>query len=152
LVIQSFYTFTVVKLFKVSGSFSLKYKSFFRAFALLGVYAIHLVCFQTLMEAAPVHEVNNSFKPFFSHHKSTAQNNLPPSHPAVAYYTQLMKQGKDVRGLSEVLPAVNQLDAVVPTTPSVLSVIFRLYEISSGKLHLSADTFKLYRLLQVFLI
>jgi len=120
--------------------------------ALLAVYAIHLVCFQYLMEAAPSYNVNNTFKPLFTHHEKATHNNQVPNHPAVTYYTQLMKQGKDVRGLHQVLPAVNQLDVVVPATPSLLSVIFRLYNADVSRLHLADDSFKLYRLIKVFLI
>jgi hypothetical protein len=130
-----------------------KSRSFRKAIALIGVYAIHLVCLQTLMQAAPASSSNNTFKPLFSHHeKAPANNQQKPNHPAVTYYTQLMKQGKDVRVLGQILPALNQLEAVLPTTPVILSHTFHLYNAEFNSLHLADDTFKLYRLIQVFLI
>ena len=130
-----------------------KSRSFRKSIALVGVYAIHLVCLQTLMQAAPVANADNTFKPLFSHHEKTpAGNNQKPNHPAVTYYTQLMKQGKDVRVLGQIVPALNQLVAVLPATPQFLSYTFRLYQADFNSLHLADDSFKLYRLIQVFLI
>jgi hypothetical protein len=130
-----------------------KSRSFRKAIALVGVYTIHLVCLQTLMQAAPIASYDNSFKPLFSHHeKAPAGNNQKPNHPAVTYYTQLMKQGKDVRTLCQLVPALNQLAAVLPATPHFLSNTFRLYQADFSSLHLADDSFKLYRLIQVFLI
>ena len=130
-----------------------KSSSFRKAIALIGVYAIHLVCLQTLMQAAPVYNAGNTFKPLFVHNqKAPSGNNQKPNHPAVSYYTQLMKQGKDVRVLGQIVPVLNQLKAVLPTTPHFLSHTFRLYQSDFSGLHLADDSFKLYRLIQSFLI
>ena len=125
---------------------------FRKAFALIGVYAIHLVCFQILMQAAPGCNSDSSFKPLFTHHQKSHNNN-PPKHPAVTYYTQLVKQGKDVRGIGFVVaPVMRESDLLAPATPSLLSFIYSIYQAGLLRLHLADDTFRLYRLLHVFLI
>jgi len=129
-----------------------KSRSFRRAIALVGVYAIHLVCLQTLMQAAPVSNANNSFKPLFLHHEKAPGNNQKPNHPAVTYYTQLIKQGKDIRVLNQVVPAISQLTVALPATPVLLASTFRLYQSDFSGFHIADDAFKRYRLIQVFLI
>ena len=129
-------------------------KSFRKAVALFGVYALHLIFFQVLMQAAPSHNIDNSFKPLFSNHTSQGQSSQHSSkHPAVTYYSIMMKQGKDVNGsVKPVAPVIIQSEAAVPPSPFFLSSIFPVFRAVLRPLHLAEDSFKLYSLLKAFLI
>ena len=120
---------------------------------LMGIYALHLIFFQALMQAAPSYNVDNSFKTLFNPHaQSHATHNVPGAkHPAVTYYSMLVKQGNNLGTSCEnVTPAIQQ--AVATVTPNVLSALFHINQTSIGQLHLADDTFKVYRLIQAFLI
>lgn len=125
--------------------------SFRKAFMLLGIYMLHLVFFQALMQAAPSYNIDNSFKTLFTNKSGLKGHNTPAArHPAVTYYTKLVQQGNDVGGCSHIAPAVNQVPAVI--TPVILAITFHIDQIPFGRLHLADDVFKVYRLIQVFLI
>ena len=132
----------------------LKLKSFRKAVALFGVYALHLICFQVLMQAAPSHNIDNSFKPLFSNHTSKGQSSQHNSkHPAVTYYSIMIKQGKDVNGtIRPVAPVIIQSEAAVPPSPFFLSAIFPVFRAMLRPLHLAEDSFRLYSLMKTFLI
>ena len=127
-------------------------KSVRKAIALLGVYALHLVFFQALMQAAPAHNVDNTFKPLFTHNQKK-QNPQPPNHPAVTYYTMLIKQGKDLGRVCNVgAPAVNETETISSYSFSTVTSISHLFGSGFCRLHVADAIFKLYRLIQVFLI
>ncbi len=127
-------------------------KSIRKAIALLGVYALHLVFFQALMQATPAHNVDNTFKPLFTHHQKK-QNPQPPNHPAVTYYTMLIKQGKDLgRVCAVTAPAINETETVSAYSFSEVTTVFHLFGTGFCRLHVADALFKLYRLIQVFLI
>jgi len=120
---------------------------------LLGVYVLQLVFFQVLMQAAPAHNIDNTFKPLFKRAAQKKQNPQPPNHPAVTYYTMLVKQGKDLgRVCNIVAPAVNETISYSDYSSSYFSSVVSLFVAGFGKLHPADATFKLYRLIQVFLI
>jgi hypothetical protein len=121
---------------------------------LLGVYALHLVFFQALMEATPIHKSNNSFKPLFTHtNYQKKQNPQPPNHPAVTYYTMLMKQGSNIGGITNnVTPAAYQIATSILQAPTALLITFHTFQVGLTQLHVADDAFKLYRLIHVFLI
>jgi hypothetical protein len=156
LVLRTIFFYTFTKHFKateVKNRFSFKSQSFRKAMLLMGVYMLHLVFLQALMQAAPSYNIDNSFKPLFNTNQTKHANHSIPAakHPAVAYYTMLMKQGNDVGGVcSHVTPAVHELEAAV--TPFILAITFHINQTSVGQLHLADDIFKVYRLIQVFLI
>jgi hypothetical protein len=90
------------------------------------------------------------FKPLFIHTNKTKPLN-PPSHPAVTYYTQLVKQG--ISGLRSCCQ-INAIQADFKPFELPLAITeaqYLLYPIHILS-HIGADTFKLYRLLRIFLI
>ena len=146
-----FYSAEVIKM-NVSHIIPLSSKSIRKAIALLGVYALHLIFFQALMQATPAHNVDNTFKPLFTHHQKK-QNPQPPNHPAVTYYTMLIKQGKDVgRVCTVTAPAVNETEKVSSYSFSEVTTVFHLFGTGFCRFHVGDAAFKLYRLIQVFLI
>jgi len=139
----------------MSGAVPLINKSFRKAWALVAVYVLHLVFFQVLMQASPSHNIDNTFKPLFANHSQNrnAHNPKPSHHPAVTYYSMLLKQGNDFGGVcSHINPVINQMEVVLPPSSSISAVAFHVYEAGLNKLHLADDAFKLYRLIHVFLI
>ena len=146
------YFYYAVKSNPVNKRISISTQTFRKAMLLMGVYVMHLVFFQALMQAAPTYNVDNSFKPLFIHKCSHVNHNIPAArHPAVTYYSIMVKQGNDVGGsCNQVTPFVTELIAVV--TPSILSRTFHICQTSIGQLHWADDIFKVYRLIGVFLI
>ena len=119
---------------------------------LLGVYVLHLVFFQALMQAAPSHNIDNSFKPLFHWQQNSVNHNGPASkHPAVTYYSILVKQSNTGVGVNNhVTPAITEAKSVV--SPVLLAALYHINQTSIGQLHWADDIFKVYRLIQVFLI
>ena len=131
----------------------LSLKSFRKAIALIGVYALHLICFQVLMQAAPSHNIDNSFKPLFASSHPAKNNSHTAKHPAVTYYSILVKQGKDINNANtQITPVVNQTEVSVPPSPFFLSAIYHVYHALLRQLHLADDSFRLYSLVKSFLI
>ena len=129
-----------------------KTRSYRKAMLLFGVYVLHLVFFQALMQAAPNYNMDCSFKPLFNV-QQTHVNHSPSAlkHPAVTYYSILVKQmNYDGGGSNPVAPAVGQARAIV--NPVLLAALYQINQTSIGQLHLADDIFKVYRLIQVFLI
>jgi hypothetical protein len=120
-------------------------------FMLLGIYLMHLVCFQALM-AAPVTSTESSkvFKPLFISNQKKI-NHRPHSHPAVTFSAFLFKQSLvEVRtAIQSPAIIVSDLEDLVPQT-HISSVI--PYQSSLAISHIADDTYKRYRLLGVFLI
>jgi hypothetical protein len=123
--------------------------SSYKVVVLVAVYALHLTLFQLVMTQT-VHASNSNFKPLFYHTDKTKPLN-PPSHPAVSYYNHLVKQG--LSGLRSCC----QVDAVqcdfklFELPQSIKESEYLLYPVHILS-HIGADSFKLYRLLRVFLI
>jgi hypothetical protein len=120
---------------------------------LIGVYALHLVFLQALMQAAPSHDIDKNFKPLFAKHQNNGNKPQQTNHPAVSYYTMLIKQGKEARGISSVeAPVIGKADITLPVSPSAIAVTFGLYKAGLARFNIADDAFKRYRLYQVFLI
>jgi hypothetical protein len=131
----------------------IKSRSFRKAFMLVGVYALHLVFFQVLMQASPSHNLDKSFKPLLVRHQSNSNKTQPSNHPAVSYYTMLIKQGKDGGRICSIeAPVIHRTDAVLPQSPAALAVTFHIYQTGLTRLNIADDAFKRYSLLRVFLI
>ena len=118
---------------------------------LIGVYALHLVFFQALMTAAPTHSLDNGFNPLFVKHTKIVDNHLPSAHPAVTYYTMLVKQGniglRSCCSFSVIAPQIGDL-IVTPVKVEFQSLYITPFQV----MHLGDSVFKLYRLISVFLI
>lgn len=120
-----------------------------KVFLLLTVYALHLTFFQLLMTQS-VHAADTNFKPLF-HHSDKNKPLNPPSHPAVTYYTQLAKQGfSGLRSCCAIVAIQADIKPVelTQTITEEKNLLYPAHILS----HLGADSFKLYRLLRVFLI
>lgn len=74
-----------------------------RVFLLLGVYALHLVYFQALMGVTPgTNSEAKRYKPLFAVvNKTKPQQSKPIGHPALVYYSIMLKAANiDVRALN----------------------------------------------------
>ena len=121
-----------------------------RALSLIGIYALHLVFLQLLMTETPLNKADNSFKPLFTHTSKSPITN-PRHHPAVSYYTQLIKQGTFYgRALSEAPTIISH--AVEFLIPTISSNTIELSNIRPSNFQLPEAAYKRYRLFQVFLI
>ncbi|GEM_PF-2183264 len=132
--------------------FSLQTRSFRKAMLLMGVYVLQLVFFQALMEAAPSYNIDSSFKTLFTHQNNHVSHNIPGAkHPAVTYYSMLVKQGNNIGDVcGHINPVVNNLEATI--TPILLSKTFHINQTEVGHIHQADDVFKVYRLNGVFLV
>ncbi|MDB5280946.1 MAG: hypothetical protein JWO06_21 [Bacteroidota bacterium] len=130
---------------KANNSYSLS-RSLRKSLLLLGVYALHLIFFQALM-AAPTQTQNKNFKPLFINHDKKAH---AINHPAVSYCSILLKQA------SSEVPSFNTAAIISPTFSEIIQHPFvgtiKTYRAHIDISHLADDTFKLYRVLGVFLI
>ena len=120
---------------------------------LMGVYLLHLVFFQALMQAAPSYNIDNSFKTLFNTNQTKHANRSIPAakHPAVTYYTLMAKQGNDLgEACDHITPIISERKTVV--TPILLALTFQINQTSISQLHLGDDVYKVYRLINVFLI
>ncbi len=118
----------------------------------MGVYVLHMVFFQALMQAAPSYNIDNSFKTLFVQNSKHVSHNIPAAkHPAVTYYSIMVKQGSAPAGVcNHISPAVSSNDAAV--TPFLLAKTFHINQTAFGHIHLADDVFKVYRLIGVFLV
>jgi hypothetical protein len=121
---------------------------------LLGVYALHLVFLQVLMAGTPanVHPHSGAitnFKPLFHNH-DRKHNSQPVNDPAVSYYTQLMKQGKEDRVTTQAPSPVCQVSGVV--VPQCIVAVGEHSVPQPSQFHLNDYAFKRYSLFGVFLI
>jgi hypothetical protein len=136
----------------VKRQFSIQKQSFRKAILLLSVYVLHLVFFQALMQAAPAHNIDSSYKTLFSQQNNHISHSIPAAkHPAVTYYSMLIKQGNSSGNVCiRLAPVMTECEAVV--TPFFLAITYHINQTSVGQLHWADDVFKVYRLIRVFLI
>lgn len=104
------------------------------------------------MQAAPSHNIDSSYKTLFSHQNKQISHSIPGAkHPAVTYYSVLIKQGHSSGSVcNRVAPVLTELEAVV--TPALLAITYHINQTSVGQLHWADDVFKVYRLIRVILI
>jgi hypothetical protein len=125
-------------------------KSLRNAVLLMGIYALHLVFLQVLMTEAPVNKSDNSFRPLFTH-TSKGPITTPNHHPAVSYYTQLIKQGTlSGRAQSEAPQIISNIAAFLFPAPNPAIIEFSAPSVIPFQL--ADDLYKRYSFFQVFLI
>jgi hypothetical protein len=117
---------------------------------LISVYGLHVIFLQLLMTSHPTHEFNNDIKPLFSNH---CKKHCTPAahHPAVSYYTQLIKAGNpDGRVVCEAPPV--ECHVITLEVPAVLAYSSRYSSTSNETFPPGDNSVKRYLLLRIFLV
>lgn len=137
----------------MTRKFEIVYRKRRKVLGLLAVYFMHMVLFQALMASHICHGGNSAgtFKPLFYHTNQVPPTHLP-NHPAVSYYTMLVKQGNyGLRSCIAVSVEYSALNNFFDVNRSMLTER-RYHVIPNSLVHLGDDNFKLYCNLHSFLI